>query len=178
VPAIERGFDEMPPSRLYLDTDFVITYLVSTQRHHARCQAFVERLGEMGLTTIFVSPLVWLEFAHVITRESFRAALPPDLTDSLQVSRWQESLVRQTYIQAFLGLLEAFLAQFEIVEIPLATDVRVHALQNVALYGLDTHDAAHLATAISAGVLDLASFDGGFRRVDGLYLWNDHVHTP
>ena len=50
------------------------------------------------------------------------------------------------------------------------------ALEFVSRYNVGPHDAANLASAQFAGVLDLASFDRGYRRVDGLFLWNDRIY--
>jgi predicted nucleic acid-binding protein len=96
----------------------------------------------------------------------------------LRVDRWQEPLVRQAYVQAFVNGLNALLAQFSWVEIDLIPQIRTTALQLVAQYNLGGQDAVHLASATWAGVLDVASFDEGFRRVDGLSLWNDRIYTP
>ncbi len=46
----------------------------------------------------------------------------------------------------------------------------------MAEYNLKAHDAVHVATAFAAEVLDFASFDADYRRVAGLYLWNDRIY--
>ncbi len=43
-------------------------------------------------------------------------------------------------------------------------------------WNLQATDALHLACAEEAGVMDFASFDRGFRRVDQLILWNDRIY--
>ena len=66
MPATERAFTHLPPTRLYLDTNVVFDYLTPTRPHHTRVEAFVVHLFTGGLTTLYVSPLSWMEFAHVM----------------------------------------------------------------------------------------------------------------
>lgn len=83
-------------------------------------------------------------------------------------------------MQYFLGLLDRLLtpfSPFEWEEVPLTPGVRARAMQYIPAYSLGAHDAVLVASAMEAGVLDLASLDEGFRRVDGLYLWNDMIHS-
>ncbi len=70
-----------------------------------------------------------------------------------------------------LDRLNALLSGFNWYEIDVTVDVSVHALQLMAQYTLKGQDATHVACAKAAGVVDLASFDTDFRRVDGLHLW-------
>jgi predicted nucleic acid-binding protein len=58
----------------------------------------------------------------------------------------------------------------------LTDQVRLAALQLVSRYNIGPHDAANLASAQFVGVLDLASFDRAYHRVDDLFLWNDRVY--
>ena len=59
----------------------------------------------------------------------------------------------------------------------LTPEIRRRAIDYIAQYNLSGQDAIHLASALNAGVTDLASFDGGFRRVEGVHLWNDLIHA-
>jgi len=79
VPATERAFSEIPPAHLYLDTDIILDYLVSTRPFHSRSVRLLERIVEHGLTTIYLSSQSWMEFAHVIRHTSFRENLPDEL---------------------------------------------------------------------------------------------------
>ena len=76
--------------------------------------------------------------------------------------------------------LADLLAEFLWYEAPLTATVREAALQYMIEYNLGAQDAVHLASALLSGVRDFASFDRRFRRVDGLYLWNDLAfnHRP
>ena len=79
MPATERAFSEIPPAHLYLDTDIILDYLVSTRPFHSRSVRLLERIVEHGLTTIYLSSQSWMEFAHVIRHTSFRENLPDEL---------------------------------------------------------------------------------------------------
>ena len=176
MPATERRFDEVPPSHLYLDTNIPIAYIVATHEHHARCRPFIERLFERR-TTIYLSPLTWMEYAHVM-RQDFRALLPEQWRVPYRLSEWDDDTrVRQEYMRSMFRLLEDFLSGFDWVEIPLTDIVRRRSLEHVIDYNLQSQDAMHLAAAESVGVVDLASFDGSLRRVNGLYLWNDLIRS-
>jgi predicted nucleic acid-binding protein len=48
---------------------------------------------------------------------------------------------------------------------------------DVARSNVGSQDAAHLASAAEVEVRDFASPDEAYRRVDGLILWNDLIHT-
>jgi predicted nucleic acid-binding protein len=177
VPATERAFTEVPPTRLYLDTSVLLDYFVSASPTHARVRAFAVHLQSYHLTSIYLSSLSWLEIVNAVRRLNFRNALPAEWQQEYQLNRWQNPWVRQRYFQAWLGLLDGLLAQFEWIELAITPAVRVRALDYVSIYNLKPQDAAHLACANNAGVVDLASFDEDFRRVDGLHLWNDKIHT-
>lgn len=75
-----------------------------------------------------------------------------------------------------LGRLDDALGQFQVVEVPVAPGVRRLAASYMAAYGMGSQDAVHLASAAQDGVLDFASLDGVYRRVDDLDLWNDLIH--
>lgn len=177
MPAIERSFAEAPPADLYLDSDLLIAYLVVSDPHHQRAELFLERLAQSRTTTVYLSTLSWIELVHVIVRERIRQSLPKEIQRRLRLDRWHEPLVRQAYVQAFASGLSALLAQFSWVEIDLNPQIRAAAIQLVAQYSLGGQDAVHVASATWAGVLEFASFDRSFRRIDGLSLWNDQIHS-
>ena len=176
MPAAERSFSDPPPDRLYVDTDIAISHLVSSQPHHARCMGFLENLARYG-TVIYLSSLTWMEYVHVITRERFRQALPEETRSRFRLDRWEESRVREQFVVASVHALEELLNEFEWVEVFLTSDIRVDALRLVARYSLDGQDAIHLASALHEGVTDFAGFDAHYRRVDGIQLWNDRIHS-
>ena len=136
--------------------------------------ALVRRLAECGLTTIYLSSLSWMEFCHVVTRKRFRDGLEPEVQAQFRLTLWDdEESVRRNYLGVLLEDLNALLEQFEWNEISVTPAVRQVASELVASYRLDGQDATHVACAMEAGVLDLASFDEGFLRVDGLHVWTE-----
>ena len=176
MPASEHAFSDLLPPRLYLDTDVVIAALVTTERHHERSRAFVERLARREQTVVVVSSLLWIEYANAAMRERFRQTLPSSDQRRFRLHRWQEASVRRLYLQSFVRALDGLLELFEWEEVALTTDVRNAALAYIASHNFRPHDAVHLASAVQAGVTDLASLDESFRRVDGLQLWNDLIY--
>lgn len=178
MPAPERAFTDVPPPRLYVDTNVCLDYLIDTRPRYALAVRLFQQLDAYQLTTLYVSPLSWTEFAHVIRMQSFRDGLSPQWQQQYDLTRWaQEPAVRQRYLAALLGQFEVLLDQFGWDEVVITSAVRRRALQYIAQYNLQSQDAMHLACATEAGVVDLASFDQGFRRVDNLYLWNDRIYS-
>jgi predicted nucleic acid-binding protein len=176
VPATERAFSETPPLHLYLDTNILIAYFVANHPQHIQARDFLVHLYTAGLTTLYVSPLTWTELTDVVSRPEFRAALPPEWQREARFRHWDRLEVRRAYLESWWGALDRLLLQYAWDEIVLTPPMRVQALGLVRDYGLESADALHLAAAQAAGVLDFASFDAAFRRVDGLYLWNDLLH--
>lgn len=177
MPATERALTEFPPARLYLDTDFLIGCFVPTDPHFGRATRFITHVRTHDLTTIYLSQISWVEFAHHVRKERVRGALPANIQEQLQLDRWHvDAGVRANYVRMMVGLLDNLLAHFDYEEVALNKSIRLQALEYMAQYNCDGNDAIHLATAFAVGVLDLASFDRGYRRVEGLYLWNDKIY--
>lgn len=176
MAATERSFSEFPPLHLYFDTDFILNYLIPTQPHHSRVVPFLQAVQSAGITTAYVSSLNWLEFGHVVRRESFRNDLPSEWQQTYRLSHWRDPQVQRTFLDALCRMFEEFLDAFGWSEVSVTPTVRRSALALMPQYNLDSHDAVHVASCIEAGVLDIASFDAAFRRVDGLFVWNDLIH--
>ncbi len=109
-------------------------------------------------------------------RQDFRVALPQAWKQTYDLVHWEQQPVRAAYLMAWLQLVERMLAPFAWEEISVTPGVRERALRHMMIFGLQAMDAVHLACAEAIGVVDFASFDRGFRRVDSLILWNDHIH--
>ena len=176
MPLREHAFSEPVPIRLYVDTDIWINLLVSTQPHHARCRAFIERLASEGLTVLYLSSLLWLELAHVCSRDAFRRGLSSEVRHQFRLQDWQRADVRRAFLGDVLGRLDDALGLFQVVEVPVTPGVRRLAVFYMATYGMGSQDAIHVAGAAQDGVSDFASLDEVYRRVDDLDLWNDLIH--
>ncbi|MGI8552608.1 MAG: type II toxin-antitoxin system VapC family toxin [Dehalococcoidia bacterium] len=181
MPATERlvtfAPGELPPQRLYLDNDILVSYLFNGQPRHQAASGFLQSVLQHGLTTLYLSSLVWSEFLHTARRENFRKSLVPGTFNPDIVIRWHDPSVREEYVDSCMNALESLLQHFNWIEIPLGPEVRTSAYRLTVQYNLQPDDAIHIASALRPGVVDIASFDRAFRRVDGLYLWNDHIHT-
>jgi hypothetical protein len=86
VPATEHAFTELPPSRLYIDTNICLDYLIASRPHHQQALRFFQHLTAHGLTTLYLSSLSWIEFTHVVTSQRFREGLSP---------QWQQQYRRR-----------------------------------------------------------------------------------
>lgn len=176
MSAVEHSFTDALPERLYLDTDLLVAAIVDVEPHHQRSRLLFERLLREEATILYLSPLCWIEYANVVTREQFRQSLPSEVQQRFRLDRWQHPIVREGYLQFFLQSVGTLLDQFTYDEVALTSEIRTATLQYIAAHALRSYDAVHLATAVSAGVYDFASFDETFRRVDGLHVWNDRIH--
>ncbi len=66
-----------------------------------------------------------------------------------------------------LGQFTIFLnAFYQVSEIPFGIQVWRHSVEIMADYGLGSHDAVHVATALQSGVHRFATADKHFNRVD------------
>jgi predicted nucleic acid-binding protein len=133
VPATERAFTELPPSRLYLDTNIYLDYLIASRPHHQPALRLFQHLTAHGLTTLYLSSLSWIEFTHVATSQRFGDGLSPQWQRQYRLADWQQPMVRQAYLRVLLGRLQALLDQFGWSEVAVNMDVRIRALQYVAL---------------------------------------------
>jgi predicted nucleic acid-binding protein len=68
--------------------------------------------------------------------------------------------------------LEELLASFRRRRIAISRRLMSAASRLVAIFNLKAHGALVLAVAQELGILDIASFDRGFRHVDGIELWD------
>lgn len=177
MPATERSFTvDFPPAHLYLDTDLFFNVIKPSDPHHARSVAFLQRLIDHGLTQIYLSTVSWVEIIHRATREQYRLSLPPSIRQQYRLDQWHSQDVRNQYIQELIQTVEDILAPFEWVEISVTPDIFRVAAQLMGQYNLEGQDAIHLACMQSLGIMDIASFDKKFRRVEGIYLWNDCIY--
>ena len=122
-------------------------------------------------------PELYSRVQRSVTTERFRLALSGEDRRTYRLHRWHDPLVREAHLQAMLRTLENLLAQFEWHEVALAEAVRRDDARLMAEHNLRSYDAVHLASATAVGVPDFASLDRGYRRVDGLQLWNDRIFS-
>src|SRR5262245_12055268 len=90
VPATRRALTDFPPRRLYLDTSFVLNSLITTHPYHAQAVDFLVNLVTSGVTTLYVSALSWMEFAHAVCLPAFRNSLPAGFQQRFQLHDWEQ----------------------------------------------------------------------------------------
>src|SRR6266536_3434107 len=110
MPATEHAFSGIPPADIYIDTDVIVGYLISTDVHHARrVTLFRSLVRHRQRTTIYISPLTWTELANVVSRENFRGSLPAGTPLKALADRWEDHASRQQYVQLVVGMLRRLL---------------------------------------------------------------------
>jgi predicted nucleic acid-binding protein len=173
VAAIEHALSEPVPTSCYLDSDFLTAFTVPAHPCHEACYDFVERAARAN-TRAVINSLTWLEFVQAVSRAEFIADLPPDLRDRANLQFWESRIdVREAWIAEALDNLQALLNQFtDRQEVPINEGVRARAIDLKIQFDVDMADAVNVACAMAADTNNIVSFNEGYRRVDGLHLWN------
>ncbi|HUG15325.1 MAG TPA: PIN domain-containing protein, partial [Thermomicrobiales bacterium] len=104
------------------------------------------------------------------------------LTDStyreFRLDRWDQIRVRQRWVDYGNDLLEVFLREYRWVEVALDRDIIDEARQLMVSCNLSSYDAAHVATALSLGITDLAAVDSHFEHAGHLLTVHTIRSTP
>ncbi len=162
-------------SDIYLDTSVVAAAISSGDPHSVACTTFCGRLARDNVRVYF-SQLLRLEIAQFIRKLATdpRSVVSPSLYQQYQLRDFgTDSGIRQQWMQFGMAQFDALLGTFyRVFELPLRKQIWQQSIDLMSLYGLESYDAAHVATAFRAGLSDLATVDGKFARVSGL-----HVHT-
>jgi len=77
-----------------IDTDVVIAYLHAEEPLHTSCIPFFESIALSGGTERYVSSLLRLEFAHVVTREAFRTRPRESVRRQFRLDRGYHAPIR------------------------------------------------------------------------------------
>jgi predicted nucleic acid-binding protein len=96
-----------------------------------------------------------------------RRRLPVQLRTLHQLDDWGTSYtVRQRWVSFVLSDFASFLRPFSaVIELPLEPRIVDRSAELMTLYDLNSHDAAHLATAREHGLEHFATVDREFLRV-------------
>jgi predicted nucleic acid-binding protein len=149
----------------YIDTSVVTAAIVAAENHRA-AQEYWQELALSGASICF-SELLRLEYAQ------FLRGLPSRLDYASQrtfgLHRWERQTVRENWFRLGWRLFEDLMAGVSYVrEIALDRSILDTSNDLMIACNIGSYDAAHLATAIEAGAIELAAVDGHFTRASHL----------
>ena len=162
------------PSRIYVDTSFILASLIRGLAHSEPCIQFCEQLADHH-TTVYCSDLLRLEIANALRNLVLRrpAQLAEPVRQRYQLTRWAaDSAVRRRWMRFGCSQLAGRLGSFEaVVELPLSTAIWERSVRLMAAYDLKSNDALHVATALTHRLKHFATTDREFEGINGLQLW-------
>jgi predicted nucleic acid-binding protein len=155
---------------LALDTSFVVEALIETQRHHASCRDFLDRVADAGATLV-TSELLAVELAEAVFAIALKArwgrAWREHRTDG-RTRRRARQLLAETSAR-----YDALVSSLDHVSVPIG-HVTHAAGALMTDWGLASYDAVHAASAIAAGAQAIATTDTGFALLPASLLV---IHT-
>lgn len=156
-------------SDIYLDSSVLVDARFAGLPHFAASDAFCARLAYGG-SHVYLSHLVYLEVGEAVRRLATKQQLPIGFREQYHLTDWAtDANVRKQWIFFGVHEMERLLNSFsETYEIPFDHTLWLESIDLIGQYGLRASDAAHVATALRAGVRVFATNDGDFRRVDVL----------
>jgi predicted nucleic acid-binding protein len=149
------------PERVVLDTSFVVEALLSGQKQHAACQAYLVRLARKK-TAIFYSALLEAELAETAFQVGLKERHPKDWKKYRNDGRSRQrprNLMMDT-LDAWETIVHALPSHR--VELSTVNDLVPDLMGR---YGIASYDAVHVATAIHEDVRRIVTKDLGFASV-------------
>jgi predicted nucleic acid-binding protein len=143
--------------RDYLDTSLITAATSRAFSHHEKALAFSAE-SVIAKRNVLVSEFMRVEYGHHLRvverwmdRQSFR---------SHGLHRWDRESIRRRWVTQGMTALDAFLHQFASVqEVSLSRDIIDQAAEIMVICNLDSYDAAHVATALTAGASRIVTLD-------------------
>ncbi len=155
------------PSKVYLDTSVIVAAISSGDPHYLACSTYCTALANNN-STIYFSQLLRLEYAQFIRKLATDAtyALPSSIYQQYQLQDFGTNMmIRHQWMRFLMSQFDALVATFYTVrELPVGKEIPPHSIQLMSLHGLESYDAAHMATALREKVPDLATTDRKFSR--------------
>lgn len=155
-----------PPDPIALDTSFVVEALLATQPLHGACDAFLKRIFDSGVSLV-TSELLRVELAEtafaIAMKERWGGRWRAHRTDG-RSRRRAARLLHDT-----ISRYDALLAPVDHFPVPLG-DITAAAIAFMTAHGMASYDAAHTATAISAGAETIVTLDTGFAHLPSTQL--------
>lgn len=156
-----------PYADIYLDSSVLVDAMFSGLPHFATSDAFCAQLADDG-AHVYFSHIVYLEVAEAVRRLATKQQLPMSLREEYRLVDWAtDASVRKEWMVFGLHEMKRLLDRFsETYEIPFQRSLWLQSIDLIGQYGLRASDAAHVATALHAGLHVFATNDSDFRRVD------------
>jgi predicted nucleic acid-binding protein len=156
---------------VFLDTSVLVTALESSIPNYQASATFCQQLVEQG-SRVVISQVVRIEFAQAWFRLPANPYLKPETVRQYRLGAWdRNATVREAWLTFGLASLDQLLSRFaDLIEVPLNQPIIAAVVPLMARYRLRSLDAVHVATAISTGIVDVASVDEDFRRVPNIRL--------
>lgn len=156
-------------SDIYLDSSVLVDAMFAGLPHFAVSDAFCAHLADYG-SHVYFSHLAYLEIGEAVRRLATRQQLPASFRAEFHLADWATNAnVRRQWMSFGLQEMERLLDGFsEVYEIPFQHTLWLQSIDLIGQYGLRASDAAHVATALRAGLRIFATNDDDFRRVDML----------
>ena len=160
---------------VYFDTSLITTAAIQPAvEHHEAAISFCERTIA-ARSSVYFSELMRLEYAQAL--RALSTTVDEATRRAFRLHRWDQVGVRRQWMEYGSQRLDVFLSQFDWVEVALDRDAINAARDLMISCNLSSYDAAHVATALSLGITDLAAVDGHFERASHL-LTIHTVRTP
>jgi len=157
VYAIED--EQLPlPNPIALDTSFVVEALLPTEPLHAVCDAFLKRIFDSGVTVV-TSELLRLELAETAFANAMKERWAGKWRAHRTDGRSRPRAGRR--MNDTISRYQALLAPVDHIPVP-PGDITTVAIDFMTKYGLASYDAAHAASAVSAGANTIVTTDTGF----------------
>jgi predicted nucleic acid-binding protein len=149
------------PERVVLDTSFVVEALLSGQKQHAICRAYLGKLARKR-TAIFYSALLEAELAETAFQVGLKERHPKDWKKFRDDGRSRQRPRNLMFdvLDAWEDITNVFPARR--VELSTVSDLVPDLM---GTYGIASYDAVHVATAIHEDVRRIVTKDVGFANV-------------
>jgi len=167
LPANRHAFTDNPlPKVVITDSSFIFESLIDAgQGRHRPARDFAERLRKANV------PLVYSSLLFIEAPQCWRRLYARGVLRSTQKGIDPISDRINAFGEADVAL-NNFLAAFDRREIKITKRLMNAASELVARFHLSAHDAIVIAVSIDTGITDIVAIDNGFKRVDGIELWD------
>jgi predicted nucleic acid-binding protein len=167
MPAERRNFLSPLEPVVYLDSTYTIAYFDTTERFHAECNTFSQRLETESVLPVISDPVYnELAFHHL------KSAL---VAEGQRLSKswiWVKRNIPQVFTAAMVEV-KASKTQLErtTLRLSISDAVMTRAFQLMEDFHLLPTDAFHIATALEANVTAFVTLDRDFLAVDGIIVY-------